>query len=165
MNSGGINKYSAFNCFLTLKHERQKGRGVSMLCNGNQLFLQQSPTSQCMHTSDNPHSRALRCLQIRLSSQHSQASNLELACGGGGQITLLFSVSIDRLDYRSVGHHSQSSQFLLQIPKFDYCSGSLSALYLIYNILPSPPLIQPPLSSPRCLSISNTEVPPQYYVI
>ena len=112
-----------------------------MLCNGNQLFLQQSPTSQCMHTSDNPHSRALRCLQIRLSSQHSQASNLELACGGGGQITLLFSVSIDRLDYRSVGHHSQSSQFLLQIPKSDYCSGSLSALYLIYNILPSPLLL------------------------
>ena len=60
---------------------------------------------------------------------------------GDYYFVVLLSVSIDRLDYRSVGHHSQSSQFLLQIPKSDYCSGSLSALYLIYNILPSPPHI------------------------
>ena len=84
MNSGGINKYSAFNCFLTLNHLTQKHGGVSMLCNGNQLFLQQSPSSHCMHTPDKPHSRALRCPQIGLSLQDSHASNLKLARGGGG---------------------------------------------------------------------------------
>ena len=69
---------------------------------------------------------------------------------------------MDRLDYRSVGQNSQSSQFLLQIPKSDYCSGSLSALYLIYNILPSPPLSSSYLPYTQgCLYISNIKVPAQ----
>ena len=75
---------------------------------------------------------------------------------GDYYFVVLLSVSIDRLDYRSAGQHSESSQFLLQIPKSDYCSGSLSALYLIYNILPSPPQIY---------LAHNITVPPQCYII
>ena len=111
------------NCFLTLKYSRQKLAGVSMLCNGNHLFLQQSDPSVCI-------------LQIRLTLHIEMSSDWTFLAG--------FSVSTSSTLWHWTDKKNQKYFLLLvfyrveqsqQQVECEYCSGILSALYLIYNIL------------------------------
>ena len=125
------------NCFLTLKYSRQKLAGVSMLCNGNHLFLQQSDPSVCI-------------LQIRLTLHIEMSSDWTFLAG--------FSVSTSSTLWHWTDKKNQKYFLLLvfyrveqsqQQVECEYCSGILSALYLISTISrPAWPLFPSPTDWP-----------------